>query len=60
MSSLTESLENRVGFEDLLLNPRRHIARHRAQILQNEFGGFGLAGSALAGNDARLKWNSNY
>lgn len=37
-----------------MLDPRRDSASDTAQVLQDEFGGFGLAGSALAGDDAGL------
>lgn len=50
----TERFEDSVGFQDLLFDPRAHVTGHRAQILQNEFGGLRFARTALARYHARL------
>lgn len=53
--ALTKRLQDGVRLEDLLLHPRGHVARHRAQVLQHELGGLRFAGARLARYDARLR-----
>lgn len=52
--NFTESFQYRVGFEDLLLNPRGHAAGHRAQILQDETGIFRFSSAAFTRYDQTL------
>lgn len=53
-NELTKSFEDGIRFQNLLLHPGAHVAGHRAQVLQYEFGRLRLAGSAFARYNARL------
>lgn len=46
---LTERFEYGVGLKNLLLHPCGHIAGHRAQVLQDEFGCFRFASTRFTG-----------
>lgn len=51
---ITKRFEDSVGLQNLLLHPRVDVAGNRAQVLQDELGGLGLAGTALARYHAGL------
>lgn len=53
-TDVTECLEDGIGLQDLLLYPRVDVAGDRTQVLQDELGGLGLAGPALARYHAGL------
>ena len=51
---LTESFEDSIGLQDLLLDPGGDVGSDRAQVLQDELGRFRFASSGLSGDDQRL------